>query len=197
MQDTAASYACHCHATAPVLWHQRPTTNHARVLPATARRLQINNHRNHHNPATHHRAAHRVLRRVCVHELPSRGIHNQDGGTGSLRRLLEVLTTSTPQARDLKRATWTPFCFARDVKYSDALRSFSGSDGYLRNCFVADCVEKPKARTHNVRTPHASSHRPFPRYQSWACAWSTAEVTPPRWNGVCKAHWAAPPSLPA
>lgn len=72
------------------------------------------------------------------------------------------------QARDLKRATWTPFCFSRDVKYSDTLRSFSGSEGYLRNRFVADCVEKPKARlpTRLFNCMHATaSQRPL-RYQS-------------------------------
>lgn len=70
------------------------------------------------------------------------------------------------QARDLKRASWTPYVFARDVKYSDLLRSFKGSDGYNRNRFVADCVQQPKVPNNHtcICQPYSSSPPPSTTY---------------------------------
>ncbi|KAK9819182.1 hypothetical protein WJX81_004272, partial [Elliptochloris bilobata] len=65
----------------------------------------------------------------------------------------EFVCTSSPAveqnlralARDLTRLrTWTLSLFAKDVRYQDRFRSFTGKDKYVRLKFVADCIGDPK-----------------------------------------------------
>ncbi|KAK9818910.1 hypothetical protein WJX81_001762 [Elliptochloris bilobata] len=72
----------------------------------------------------------------------------------------EFVCTSSPAveqnlralARDLTRLrTWTLSLFAKDVRYQDRFRSFTGKDKYVRLKFVADCIGDPKVLVTKLR----------------------------------------------